>query len=158
MANIIRWEPFGDIVHVRHAMDRLFDDSFFSRPWRVVRWENGESLSPLDVYETDDELVVKAVLPGVKPEDVDVSITGDTLSIKGAFKAEEETEKRSYYLQERRQGSFHRAITLPTEVETDKAEAVFEHGVLTLTMPKAEAVKPKTIQVKAHSMIEGEKE
>ena len=156
MANIIRWEPFGEIVHLRHAMDSLFDESF-PGPWRVVGWENGESLSPLDVYETDDELVVKAVLPGVKPEDVDVSITGDTLSIKGEFKAEEETKKRSYYRQERRYGSFHRAITLPTEVETDKAEAVFEHGVLTLTMPKAEAVKPRTIQVKAHSMIEGEK-
>ena len=156
MANIIRWDPFGEMVHLRHTVDGLFDQSF-SRPWRIVRWENGESVSPLDVYETDDELVVKAVLPGVKPEDVEVSITGDTLSIKGEFKAEEETKKRSYYRQERRYGSFHRAITLPTEVETDKAEAVFEHGVLTLTMPKAEAVKPKTIQVKAHSMIEGEK-
>ena len=112
---------------------------------------------PLDVYETEDGLVVKASLAGVKREDVDVSIAGDTLSIKGEFKSEEETKKPSYYRQERCYGSFHRALTLPTEVEADKAEAVFEHGVLTLTMPKAEAVKPKTIQVKAHSMIEGEK-
>jgi HSP20 family protein len=155
VANITRWDPFGEMVHLRQAMDRLFDESF-TRPWRVVDWE-GETFVPLDAYETEDELVVKASLPGLKPEDVDVSIIGDTLSIKGEFKSEEETKKPSYYRQERRYGSFHRALTLPTQVEADKAEAVFEHGILTLTMPKAEAVKPKTIKVKARGMIEGEK-
>ena len=155
MANIIRWDPFGEMVHLRQAMDRLFDESF-TRPWRLLG-SDGETFVPLDVYETDDELVVKASLPGVKPEDVDVSITGDTLTIKGEFKSDEETKKPSYYRQERRYGSFHRALTLPTQVESARAEAVFEHGVLTLTMPKAEAVKPKTIKVKAHGMIEGEK-
>jgi HSP20 family protein len=156
MANIIRWDPFGEMAHLHRAMDRLFDEGF-ARPWRLGAWEDGEAFLPLDVYETEDELVVKASLPGIKPEDVDVSITGDTLSIKGEFKSEEETKKPSYYRQERRYGSFHRAVTLPTQVESDKAEAVFAHGVLTLTMPKAEAVKPKTIKVKAHGMIEGEK-
>ena len=156
MANITRWDPFGEMIHVRRAMDHLFDERF-SRPWRVVGWENGEAFLPLDIYETEDELVVKASLPGFKPEDVDVSITGDTLSIKGEYKAEEEQKKRSYYRREHRYGSFHRAITLPTEVESDKAEAVFEHGVLTLTMPKAESMKPKTIKVTARGMIEGEK-
>lgn len=156
MANITRWDPFGEITQMRRAMDRLFDEGF-PRPWRLLGWEGTEALLPLDVYETEDELVVKAALPGIKPEDVDVSITGETLSIKGEYKVEEETKKRSYYLQERRFGSFHRAITLPTQVESEKAEAVFEHGVLTLTMPKSEAVKPKTIKVKARGMIEGEK-
>jgi len=156
MANITRWDPFGEVVHLRHAMDRLFDDTF-TRPWRIVGWDGGDAFVPLDVFETEDELVVKASLPGIKPEDVDVSITGDTLSIKGEFKAEEETKKPSYYRQERRYGSFHRALTLRAQVEPDKAEAVFEHGVLTLTMPKAESVKPKTIKVKARGMIEGEK-
>ena len=107
MANITRWDPFGEMVHLRQAMDRLFDESF-TRPWRLLGWE-GETFVPLDVYETDDELVVKASLPGVKPEDVDVSIIGDTLSIKGEFKSEEETKKPSYHRQERRYGSFHRA-------------------------------------------------
>jgi HSP20 family protein len=155
VANITRWDPFGEMVHLRQAMDRLFDESF-TRPWRLLDRE-GETFVPLDVYETEGDLVVKVSLPGVKPEDVDVSISGDTLSIKGEFKFEEETKKPSYYRQERRYGSFHRALTLPTEVEADKAEAVFEHGVLTLTMPKAETVKPKTIKVKARGMIEGEK-
>jgi HSP20 family protein len=148
MANIIRWDPFGEMVEMRRLMDRAFGHGF-ARPWRVVGWENGGTFVPLDVYETDEELVVKASLPGVKPEDVDVSITGDTLSIKGEFQAEEETKKLSHYRQERRYGSFHRVLALPTEVESGKAEAVFEHGVLTLTMPKAEAVRPKTIKVKA---------
>jgi HSP20 family protein len=143
------------MMHLRQAMDRLFDESF-TRPWRLLGRE-GETFVPLDVYESEDELVVKASLPGVEPEDVDVSITGDTLSIKGEFKSEEETEKPSYHRQERRYGGFHRALTLPTQVEADKAEAVFEHGVLTLTVPKAETEKPKTIKVKARSMIEGEK-
>src|SRR4030067_1529301 len=109
MANIIRWDPFGEMVHLRHPVDALSDQSF-SRPWRIARWENGESVSPLAVYEPDDALVVKAVLPGVKPEDVEVSITGDTLSIKGEFKAEEETKKRSYYRQGRPYGRFHRPL------------------------------------------------
>ncbi len=148
MANIIRWDPFGEMVQMRRSMDRAFGHGFV-RPWRIMGWENGSTLVPVDVYETDGEVVVKASLPGIKPEDVDVSITGDTLTIKGEFKAEEETEKRSHYCQERRYGSFHRAFTLPTEVESEKAEAVFEHGVLTLTMPKAEALRPKTITVKA---------
>jgi HSP20 family protein len=148
MANIIRWDPFGEMVEMRRLMDRAFGHGF-ARPWRVVGWENGGTFVPLDDYETDEELVVKASLPGVKPEDVDVSITGDTLSIKGEFQAEEETKKLSHYRQERRFGSFHRVLALPTEVESGKAEAVFEHGVLTLTMPKAEAVRPKTIKVKA---------
>lgn len=154
MANIIRWDPFGEMVEIRRARDRAFDVSF-TRPWRLLGWENGGTFVPLDVYETDDELVVKASLPGVRPEDVDVSITGDTVSIKGEFKVEEETKRHSLYRQERRYGSFHRALTLPTEVESDKAEAVFEHGVLTLTMPTAEADRPKTIKVKAGGMTEG---
>jgi HSP20 family protein len=155
VANIIRWDPFGEMVYLRQAMDHLFDESF-PRPWGLVH-RDGETFVPLDVYETEDELVVKASLPGVKSEDVDVSITGDTLSIKGEFKSEEETKKPSYYCQERRYGSFHRAVTLPTQVESDKAEAVFEHGILTLTMPKAEAAKPRTIKIKARGTIEGEK-
>jgi HSP20 family protein len=155
VANITRWDPFGEMMHLRQAMDQLFDESF-TRPWRLLGWE-GEALLPLDVHETDDELEVKASLPGVKLEDVDVFIVGDTLSIRGEFKSEEETKKPSYHHQERRYGSFHRALTLPTKVEADKAEAVFENGVLTLTMPKAEAVKPKTIKVRARPMIEGEK-
>lgn len=88
-------------------------------------------------------------MPGVKPEDIDITITGDTLTIKGEVKAEEKVEKANYIRRERRYGAFSRSLTLPTSVVAEKAKAEFENGVLTLTLPKAEEVKPKTIKVKA---------
>jgi len=96
-------------------------------------------------------------LPGFKPEEVDISITGDTLTLKGEHREEKETKNENYLLQERSYGSFSRSITIPVEVKSEKAEASFEDGVLTLTLPKAEEVKPKQIKVKARPMIEGEK-
>jgi HSP20 family protein len=102
-------------------------------------------------------VVVKASLPGVKPEDVDITISGDTLTIKGETKTEEEVKREDYLYQERRYGSFSRTIALPSSLQTDKAEATFENGVLTLTIPKIEEVKPKTIKVKPKEVIEGEK-
>jgi len=156
MANIIRWDPFGEMVGLRRAMDRWLDEGI-ARPWRMLGWDAGDGYVPLDLYETDEALVVKASLPGVKPEDVEVTITGDTLTIKGESKREEEEKKTNYYRQEAWYGGVARSLTLPSQVEADKAEAVFEHGVLTLTMPKAESMKPKTIKVKARGMIEGEK-
>ena len=102
---------------------------------------------PVDVIETKDQIVVKAAVPGVKPDEVDVSITGDTLTIKGETKAEEKFEEGSYLRKERRFGAFQRTLTLPVNVVADKARAEFENGVLTLTLPKTEAVKPKSIKV-----------
>ena len=149
-----RWEPFKDMMTLRNAMDRLFDDSIV-RP--SVLLSGQETALPLDVYQTANEVVVKASLPGYKPEEVDISITGDTLTIKGEHKEEKETKEEDYWLQERRYGSFSRSVTIPVEFKSDKAEANFEDGVLTLTLPKAEAVKPKQIKVKARPMIEGQK-
>jgi HSP20 family protein len=135
-------------MSLREAMDRLFEES-------VVRPRAGwpaplgaESLA-VDMYETDEEVVVKTAVPGVKSEDIDVSITGDVLTIKGETKAEEKVEKANYIRQERRYGVFSRSLSLPSTVVADKATAEFENGVLILTLPKAEEVKPKTIQVKA---------
>jgi HSP20 family protein len=148
MANLIRWEPFSELISLRDAMDRLFEESFIRpRGGLLAPW--GEGTLPLDVYDTDDAVVVKASVPGVKPEDVEVTITGDCLNIKGETKAEEEVKKGNYIRQERRYGAFSRSVTLPAGLVTDKAEAVFEGGVLKLTIPKAEEVKPKTITVKA---------
>ncbi|NIO71811.1 MAG: Hsp20 family protein, partial [Anaerolineae bacterium] len=109
----------------------------------------GDGSLAVDMYETDEEVVVKTAVPGVKSEDIDVSITGDVLTIKGETKAEEKVEKANYIRQERRYGAFSRSLTLPSTVVADKATAEFENGVLTLTLPKAEEVKPKTIKVKA---------
>jgi HSP20 family protein len=148
MANVTRYDPFSDTITLRQAMDRLFEDSFVSPfTWRSV---NGESTSPaLDVHQTADEIVVTAALPGLKPEDVDITITGQTLSIRGEFKSDEEISRDQYLYRERRHGSFHRQLQLPVRVQGDAASATFENGVLTLRIPQAEDVKPRQIQVKA---------
>jgi HSP20 family protein len=129
-------------------MDRLFEESFI-RP-------SAGRLAPLsvgalavDMYETDQDVVIKSSVPGVKTEDLDITITGDTLTIKGETKTEEKVERANYIRQERRYGAFCRSLILPTTIVTEKAKAEFENGVLTLTLPKAEEVKPKTIKVKA---------
>jgi len=129
-------------------MDRLFEESFV-RP--RTGWPAPLSAGTLavDMYETDQDVVVKSSVPGVKPEDIDITITGDTLTIKGEAKSEEKVEEANYVRQERRYGAFSRSLTLPTTIVGDKAKAEFENGVLTLTLPKAEEVKPKTIKVKA---------
>jgi len=148
MADIVRWEPFKDMMSLREAMNRLFEDSFI-RPSAWPLPFEGETVGmPVDVIEGKDNVVVKASVPGLKPEDIDVSITGDTLTIKGETKSEEKVEQGSYIRQERRYGKFERSLQLPSLVVADKADAKFEHGVLTLTLPKAEEVKPKTIKVK----------
>ena len=148
MANITRFDPFGEMVTLRQAMDRLFEDSFVSP--LTLRTFNGEAIAPpLDVHQTADEIVVTAALPGIKPEDVDITITGQTLSIRGEMKADEEISRDQYLYRERRYGTFHRQLQLPVRVEGDRAEATFEDGVLTLHIPKAEEVKPRQIQIKA---------
>jgi len=145
MSSIIRWQPFEDLVSLRDAMDRLFEESFIRpRAW-LAPFESGLAV---DVYETEDNVVVEAAIPGVKPEDIEVSLTGDVLTIKGETKAEKEVKEPNYLRRERRYGSFCRSISLPSGLKGDKAEAEFEHGVLKLTIPKAEEIKPKVIEVK----------
>ena len=145
---IERWHPLTELMSLRQAMDRLFEDSFV-RPSRALA-TFGESATPaLDVYQTPTEIVVKAAMPGVKPEDVNIDITGETLTIRGESKVEEETKKEDYLYQERRYGVFSRSVVLPSGLKSDKAEATMEDGVLTLTIPKAEEVKPKAIKVKS---------
>jgi HSP20 family protein len=148
MANIVRWEPFRDLISLREAMDRLFAESFI-RPHSGWLAPLGAEALAVDVYETDQDVVVKSSVPGIQPEDIDITITGDTLTIKGETKAEEKVEKADYIRQERRYGAFSRSLTLPTTIVAEQAKAEFEDGVLTLTLPKAEEVKPKTIKVKA---------
>jgi HSP20 family protein len=135
-------------MSLREVMDRLFEESFV-RP--RVGWVAplGARTLAVDVYETDDEVILKTAVPGVKSEDIGVSITGDVLTIKGETKAEEKVEKANYIRQERCYGAFSRSLTLPSTVVADKATAEFENGVLILTLPKAEDVRPKTIKIKA---------
>jgi HSP20 family protein len=144
MSNLTRWEPMREMMTLREAMDRLFDDAF-TRPLSL----SGVSASPaIDMYQTKDDVVVKAPLPGLKAEDVDITVTGETLTLRGEFKQENEQKEASYHIREQRYGSFERSILLPTDVKADKAKADFENGVLTITMPIAEEVKPKSITIK----------
>ena len=149
MSNLTRWQPTSDVVTLRDAMDRLFDDAF-TRPFSLLR-NGGSSWSslPIDMYQTNDDVVVKAVVPGFRPDQVQISVTGDVLTIRGEVKQEEENKERAWHIREHQFGSFERAVSLPVSVISDKATAEFENGVLTITLPKAEEVKPKAITIKA---------
>jgi len=151
MANLVRWEPFRELVSLREAMDRLFEESFV-RPSETAQLVPPSSgILAVDMYETDESIVIKSALPGVKSEDIDISLEGDILTIKGEISSDEEVKEKSYIRRERRCSSFYRSLSVPVPVVVDKAEAEFENGVLTLTLPKAEDVKPKSIKVRAKS-------
>ena len=145
MSNLIRWEPMREMVTLREAMDRLFDDAF-TRPLGLTDGWRGPAI---DMYQTDDEVVVKAALPGVKADQVQINVTGDRLTIRGETKERSEAKDKNYHIREQRWGAFERSVMLPAAVVSDKAKAEFEDGVLTVTLPKAEEVKPKTITVRA---------
>ena len=142
---IERWDPFREMVSLRDAVNSLLQESFV-RPGGVPG-AGGPTTLPLDVAETENEFVVKASLPGIKPEDVQITVHGDTLTIRGESKAEEEKQGRTWHLRERRSGVFRRSLSLATPIDADKANARFEHGVLTLTLPKSEQARPKQIKI-----------
>lgn len=127
-----------------------------------VHQQSGRQISgwslPLDVVENEDEFVVKASIPGIQPDELDITFTNHTLTIKGEVKREEDIEESRYHLRERRYGRFERSIYLPTDVEADKIEASYNAGVLSLRLPKSEEVKPKRIAIKSgesQKMLEG---
>ena len=141
---IERWDPFREAISLRDAMNSLLQESFV-RPGGMG--QPGQSTLPLDVTENESEFVVKASLPGVKPEDVQITVHGDTLTIRGESKAEEEKKGEHWHLRERRFGTFQRSVSLSTPVNADKAEAQYDNGVLTLTLPKSEAARPRQIKI-----------
>lgn len=143
MTIVRRPSPFGELMSLRSAMDHLFEDSFVRRPFG---YEPATTL-PLDVTRTSDELIVEAALPGIKPEDVEITVEDGTLSIHGEFRSERREHDGETLVQEIRRGSVSRSVTLPTGLEADKAVATFENGVLTLRFPKAESIKPRQIRI-----------
>jgi len=147
MASLIKWEPLNDLVSLRNAMDHLFADSFVRM--RGLPVVGGAAPLALDVYETADSVVVKTNVAGVEPEELDITIDGDILTIKGETQSEDKVEKASYIRQERRYGAFERSVQLPVALLADKAQASVENGVLTLTIPKSEESKPRAIKVQA---------
>ena len=145
MANLVRWNPMAEMAGMHDQVDRLFED-FFSRS--PISYE-GYGVVNMDMMQTDDEVIIEASIPGIKPDDINISVTGDTLTIRGEIKSDEEVKKADYHMREIKRGSFTRSVVLPAQVVSDKAKAEFENGILKLTLPKAEEVKPKTITVKA---------
>ncbi|HXG52833.1 MAG TPA: Hsp20/alpha crystallin family protein [candidate division Zixibacteria bacterium] len=146
------WRPFMDFRRWEREMDRMMDEFFGRavRPWWPV-WgrEDREIVSPaMDVYEEKDEIVVKAELPGMKKDDIEVNISDSQLILKGEKKREEKIEEENYYRCERSYGAFYRAIDLPKEVQADKIKASFRDGVLEVRLPKSEEAKTREIKVK----------
>ncbi len=146
--SLMRRDPFEALMPLRDAMNRLFEESFVGWPGRIEMFA-GRSF-PIDVYESKDQqgYVVEAALPGAKPEDISVSAMGDTLTISYATRGEQKEEKPNYVRRERYEGEMSRTITLPTQIQPEKVEATYEHGVLKLLVPKSEAARPSQIQVK----------
>lgn len=150
---LTRWDPFQEMLNLRRTVDRLFDNVSTDNAWaQSATWGLA-----VDVVENKDDFIVKASVPGIKPEDLDISYADDTLTIKGEVKTENEVEENQYHLRERRYGSFSRSISLPTKIKDNAIEASYQNGVLSLRLPKAEEVKPKRIAIKVgdQKMIEG---
>jgi HSP20 family protein len=147
---IRRYDPFAEAISLRNMMDRLMESAFVN-PAQWLSTNGGFDAPAIDVIENADGYTIKAALPGWKPENVDITIENGVLTLSGEVK--EETERNDdaskYHVREIRQNSFTRRVSLPTEIETDKAKAEFENGVLTLNLPKAEVVKPKQIKISA---------
>jgi HSP20 family protein len=146
MTLVRRSSPFSELVTLRQAMDRLFDDTVF-RPLTAYPGSGDFSRLPLDVRTTPDALLVEAVLPGIKPEDVEITVENNTLTIRAEDRNERTEDEGGWVVREISRGSLMRTVTLPTGLEADMAEATFEHGVLKLRIPKAEQVKPRQIRI-----------
>ena len=143
MSNLVQYKPSRDMMTLREAMDQLFDEAF-TRPFGMSEF----SMPAIDLYQTNEDVIVKAALPGMTAEDVEISVAGDMLTLQGEIQRKDEREDAAYLIREQRYGRFERSLMLPTEVQSDKAQAEFENGILTVTLPKAEQVRPKTITVK----------
>ena len=138
--------PFNNLNRIRSEIDRIFQDPFSLLTQGTSFFEGWTPA--LDIYEDKDKYVAKAELPGMKKEDIDVSLEGDTLTISGERKQEEEKKEGDTYRSERYFGRFQRTVTLPTAVDANKIKATYKDGVLTVTVPKTEEAKPKQIEVK----------
>jgi len=167
MRDIERWDPWQDILSLREAMNRLMEEAFVT-PARLLTSgarEAGEQLArplwgtgapQIDVQEQDNEYRLRASLPGVRPEDVNITVSGNTVTISGQTQEERQEERGRYLYRERRGGAFSRTIALPAEINADSAQASFEHGVLTLTLPKMETARQRRIPIRTGQTVQGQ--
>ncbi len=148
-----RREPFRELRQMQENMDRM---------WRSFGQEGGEAGNvenwaiPLDVEQQGDNIIVKASVPGVKPEDIDVSIENDVLTIKGQTREEREHQEGNYLMRERRSGSFYRALRLPDTLDSDQAQSHYEHGVLSITFPRLESKRAKRLHITSGQGSQGQ--
>jgi len=143
---VVKWDPFRDLISIQDRMNRLFEQT-------LSRSRGDEAVSAttwtpaVDIYETSDTIVMKAELPGVTREDIQIQINENTLTLKGERRFARDVQEESYLRIERAYGSFHRSFSLPASIQQEKIRALFKDGVLELTLPKAENSKPKPISI-----------
>lgn len=145
---LTRWNPFREMMSIQNSMDRMFDRDFSisTTPWKTFDWSVA-----LDVIENEDEYVVKASLPGINPDDLDITFSDHRLTIKGEVEEDQELDEARYHLRERSYGKFVRSIQLPRGIDSDKIVANYTSGVLRLRLPKTEETKSKKIAIKTSS-------
>jgi len=152
---LTRWDPFREMFNLRSEMDRLFDNFFDTQ---LSDWAAPSPRIALDVVEDENGYQVQAAIPGIDPDDLEITYNNNFLTIQGEVKADREVEESRYHLRERRYGKFVRTITLPAEVNADEISASYKAGILTLHLPKSEEAKPKRIPVRtqdSRQVIEG---
>ncbi|MDX9715307.1 MAG: Hsp20/alpha crystallin family protein [Dissulfurispiraceae bacterium] len=149
--SIVKWGPLRELEDMRRDMDRIFEEFFVPSSRRRHAWpakaEAGLMVPNVEMYDRENEIVVKAEVPGVSKDGLDLTITKDSLTIKGEVKKEEEVKQENYYFSERSFGTFTRTLALPVEVESEKSKASFENGVLEVVLPKKEEAKAKEIKI-----------
>lgn len=145
---LVRWRPFRDLVSIQDEVNRLYNDFFGRVPSRFEGDWNASEWSPsVDISETKDDIVIKAEIPGLEKENIKISLQDNILTLKGEKKQEKEEKDTNFYRMERCYGSFTRSFNLPTTVQADKIKASYKDGILNITLPKAEEVKPKQIPI-----------
>jgi len=154
---LVPWRPFRELEEMERRFEDIFGRSLLPA-WRRLPLEERGWVPALDVFEKEDRFIVKAELPGMKEDDIDVSVVGDTLTIKGEKKTESEVKDEDYYCCERSYGSFFRSIALPSSVDAKKIEASYADGVLEVMLPKAPEVKPKKVPISAKKAASTKKE
>ena len=152
----VRWEPGRETLRLGRLVDRMMRHAFEPFGSWPALWD-GHIRPALDIYETPEHMVVKATVPGINREDIEVKVAGNALVIRGETKEERDNKEEHYLLRERRHGAFHRAVVLPEGLDTDKTEAVFEDGILTVTLPKTEKAKARNVEVKVKEASKAKK-
>ena len=142
-----KWDPFRDMMSIQERMNQLFDDTFVPRRQGAEEFSKGSWSPPVDIYETSSNVVLKAEIPGMRQEDIEIKIEDDALVLKGVRKLEKVTENETYHRIERSYGTFVRTFTLPNSVDQDKVTATYDSGIFKIVMPKKREEKPKSIKV-----------